>query len=121
MRTVIVDDSRHFRDAACEVLERDGLTIVGCASTSDRALRLAEELRPDVVLVDVDLGKESGFDLVERLGAAVNVQTILISVYPESELTDLIAASSAVGFVAKSDLSARAVLEVLDRGERERG
>jgi DNA-binding response OmpR family regulator len=120
LRTVIVDDSRHFLDAACDVLEREGLTVVGCATTSDHALRLAEALRPDVVLVDVDLGEESGFDLAERLSATANVQAILISVYPESELTDLIEASSAVGFVAKSELSARAVLEVVDHGESQR-
>jgi DNA-binding NarL/FixJ family response regulator len=119
LRVLIVDDSDHFRAAARGVLEQGGATVVGAASTSAEALHLAEELRPDVVLVDVDLGDESGFDLAERLSVADHARVVMISAYPESELADLIAASPAVGFVAKSELSARAVSDLLsDEGGR---
>jgi len=56
LRCLIVDDSRRFLEAARSLLEREGIAVVGVASTSAEALRRAEELKPDVALVDVDLG-----------------------------------------------------------------
>ena len=120
MRLLIVDDNPQFLDAARDVLEGDGLTVVGLASAGAEAMQLTQELQPDVVLVDVDLGEESGFELAERLVAIVNARVILISVYPEMELADLLAASPASGFVGKSDLSASAIREVLGREELDR-
>jgi DNA-binding NarL/FixJ family response regulator len=113
LRMVIVDDSSHFLDAARNLLEHDGIDVVGVARTSAEALDLAGELRPDVFLVDVDLGEESGFDLAQRLVASTTSRVVLISAYPESELADLIASSPADGFVSKSELSAEAVANVL--------
>ena len=70
MRCLIVDDSADFVDAARGWLECEGITVVGVASTSADALRLFEELRPDVTLVDINLGGESGFDVAEQLHQA---------------------------------------------------
>jgi DNA-binding NarL/FixJ family response regulator len=118
LRVVIVDDNRHFLDAAATVLRTEGMDVVGTANTSAEALELTEGLRPDIVLVDVDLGDESGFDLAEELSRAKSVCVVLISAYPESDLFDLIAASSALGFLPKSDLSARAVRDLLGTESR---
>jgi DNA-binding NarL/FixJ family response regulator len=118
LRIVIVDDNRHFLDAARNVLQQEGLDVVGVASTGAEALDVAGQLRPDVVLVDVDLGEESGFDVAQNLEAAVDASVVLISAYPESELADLIAASPAVGFVSKSELSATAVSNLLGTERR---
>jgi CheY-like chemotaxis protein len=113
LRILIVDDSRHFLDAACRVLERDGITVVGVASTSAEARQLARELRPDGILVDVDLGDESGLDLAREFASSEGLPVVLISAYPESELADLIAASPAVGFISKSDLSGSVVRSLI--------
>jgi DNA-binding NarL/FixJ family response regulator len=113
LRVVIVDDSTHFLEAARNALRQEGTDVVGTASTMQEALQLAEELRPDVILVDVDLGEESGFDLAERLDAIAAANVVLISAYPEAELSDLIAASPARGFVAKAELSTGAVADLL--------
>ena len=67
MRCLIVDDSLRFLDADRGLLERQGMTVVGVASTSADALRRTVELRPDVTLVDIDLGGESGLELARRL------------------------------------------------------
>jgi CheY-like chemotaxis protein len=67
MRCLIVDDSPHFLDAARGLLERQGFTVIGVASTSAEALQRAQELHPDVTLVDIDLGGESGLELARRL------------------------------------------------------
>jgi len=109
IRCLIVDDNQQFLEAAQLLLEREGVTVVGVATTSTEALRLEEELRPDVVLVDIRLGDESGFDLARLLNGTV----ILISTHAEREYTDAIVASPAVGFIPKAELSASAVLALV--------
>jgi DNA-binding NarL/FixJ family response regulator len=116
LRCFIVDDSPSFRDAARNLLALEGITVVGVASTSAEALRGVEELRPDVTLVDVNLGGESGFTLAEQLhhdGRCAPSPVILISTHDEQDLADLIDASPAVGFLSKSALSAGAIYDLL--------
>jgi DNA-binding NarL/FixJ family response regulator len=113
LRILIVDDSSHFLNAARGVLEQDGITVVGVASTSAEARQLARELHPDGILIDVDLGDESGLDLARDFALADGAPVVLISAYPESELADLIAACPAVGFISKSELSASAVASLI--------
>jgi DNA-binding NarL/FixJ family response regulator len=116
MRLLIVDDNSHFLEAARHLLEREGMAVVGVASTIAEALRRAGELQPDVTLVDIDLGNESGFDLARQLAdasSAARSTVILISACPEQDLVDLIDDSPAIGFVAKSDLSSRAIARLV--------
>ena len=84
------------------------MAVVGVATTSAEGLRLEEELRPDVVLVDIRLRDESGFDLARRL----NTTVILISTHAQSEYAEEIAASPAAGYIPKPQLSASAVLRL---------
>src|SRR4051812_16218138 len=70
LRCLIVDDSASFAQAARRLLELDGIRVVGVASNGDEAVAHAQRLRPDFALVDLDLGGESGLDVVERLAAA---------------------------------------------------
>ncbi|MDG4664679.1 response regulator transcription factor [Mycobacterium sp. 236(2023)] len=111
-RCLIVDDSAAFRDAARAMLERGGIEVVGMACDGAEAMLQAEELRPDVALVDVDLGAESGFDVAARLK---DVAVILTSTHDEQDFADLIAASPALGFLPKFALSPGAVRELLDK------
>ena len=118
IRCLIVDDNNLFLDAATELLAREGLEVVGTATTSADAIRRAEELRPDVTLVDIDLGYEDGFELAEALSdrVAADSSVILVSTHSEEEFGELIAASPALGFIAKTQISARAIRELLDAG-----
>jgi CheY-like chemotaxis protein len=115
-RILIVDDNASFLDAASMLLGREGLSVVGVASTRAEALRRDTELRPDVVLVDVMLAGESGFELAQSLverdagGPAV----ILISTHAETDLADLVAESPARAFVPKSELSGNVIRRILD-------
>jgi DNA-binding NarL/FixJ family response regulator len=116
LRSLIVDDNAGFLAAARSLLEREGIAVVGVASSCAEAVQLAGKLRPDVALVDIDLGEESGFDVARRLagaGGPVLSPVVLISAYPEGDFADLIAASPAVGFLAKSEVSATRIQEVL--------
>jgi DNA-binding NarL/FixJ family response regulator len=119
LRCLIVDDSRRFLDAARGLLESQGMAVVGVASTGAEAVRQVEELRPDVTLVDLDLGGESGFEVARRLERDVGQKPprmILISTHDEQDYADLIAASPAIGFLPKSALSAAAIRVLLDDG-----
>lgn len=115
-RILIVDDSRHFLDAARRVLEQDGIAVVGVATTSAQARDLAAALRPDGILVDIDLGAESGLDLAREFAASGGAPVVLTSADPEAELVDLIATSPAVGFVSKTDLSGGAIASLVAAG-----
>jgi DNA-binding NarL/FixJ family response regulator len=116
IRCLIVDDNRDFLAAAERLLEQQGVAVVGFASTSADAIRKSEALRPDVVLVDVLLGAESGLPLARRLATdpALGVTVILISTHSEADLSELIALSAAAGFLSKGDLSADAIRGFLD-------
>ena len=122
LRCLIVDDSPRFSDTARRLLERQGITVVGIASNTADAVRSAAELQPDVILVDVELGAESGFELAERLDEdAFPAAVILISTHAEQDLADLIAGSPAVGFVSKSELSSEAIRDLLGAGDGTEG
>jgi DNA-binding NarL/FixJ family response regulator len=116
LRCLIVDDSSPYLEAATRRLESDGLTVVGVAETGEAALQLVRELRPDVVLVDVVLGEENGFDLARRLAAAGanRPAVIMISTQAEEDVADEVAEASVAGFVAKTELSAQALERLLD-------
>jgi DNA-binding NarL/FixJ family response regulator len=124
LRCVIVDDSLSVLQAASELLDAQGIAVVGVAATSKDALVLMEQLHPDVMLVDIDLGRESGFDLARRVsesGAAGRPRVILTSAHDESDYAHLIAASPAIGFLPKSDVSAAAIRRLLARDRYEEG
>jgi CheY-like chemotaxis protein len=116
IRCLLVDDSDAFLKAASILLQREGMTVVGVASNSAEALRQARALRPDVILVDIGLGDESGFDLARLLaqdGQGGDAEVILISARAETDYAELIAESPAAGFLVKSELSAQAIGRVL--------
>jgi DNA-binding NarL/FixJ family response regulator len=112
---LIVDDSPEFLEAARQLLADDAITVVGVAATSDRALNEALTLRPDVALIDVNLGNESGLDVAERLARLPNggPPVLLVSSETGSELAELVEASGALGFVSKTDLSGDEIRRLL--------
>jgi DNA-binding NarL/FixJ family response regulator len=115
LRCLIVDDSPDLLRAASELLQGEGVEIVAVATTGAEALRLVPDLSPDVVLVDIDLGAESGFELIRRLdSAAPGHPSIVISTYDQEDFDELIQASSAIGFLPKSALSAEAIRRLLE-------
>jgi CheY-like chemotaxis protein len=116
-RCLIVDDNQSFLDAARMLLEREGLTVAGVALTSAEALRQAETLRPDVFLVDISLGEESGLVLARRLvedGLGDEAAVILISTRSQEDVADLMVGSPAAGFLPKAELSATAISRIVD-------
>jgi two-component system, NarL family, nitrate/nitrite response regulator NarL len=115
LRCLIVDDNEQFLVSASRLLESQGLEIAGTASTSAEAAELVTRLRPDILLVDVQLGDEDGLQLARRLAATSAGRVIMISTHGEAELADLWESTGAVGFLHKTALSARAVRALADQ------
>ena len=85
-------------------------------SSGTEALDGPRSLTPDVVLVDLDLDGESGFDVAVELARSVSVPVIiLISTHSLEDFQELVAGSPARGFLPKSALSARAIRELLEQ------
>ena len=109
-RCLIVDDNAVYLTEARNLLQRQGMSVVGVASTGGDAPAIAASDRPDVALVDVDLGAESGLEVAVALAMSDNpVPVILISAYAEKDLRELLDDSPAVGFLPKSVLSRAAI------------
>jgi len=118
VRCVIVDDNQDFLSAARDLLERDGISVVGVVSTGAQAYRACRELQPDVALVDIELGEETGFEVAGQIAGQASSQqprVILISSYSEQDFQDLIADNPAVSFLPKAGLSGAAIRSILAR------
>ena len=105
MRCLLVDDNRAFLETARGILEAQGVTVAGMASSTAEALRQAHALRPDVAVVDIGLGTENGFDLARDL-VVYGISVIMTSTSAEADYADLVAESPAAGFLPKAELSA---------------
>jgi len=117
LRCLIVDDNPRFGEEARGLLEHEGIAVVGVATSGDEAVRLTDTLRPDLVLVDIRLGAESGFDVARRLvenSSDDPPAVIFVSTYDEREFSSRIAASGALGFIAKTELSTERIRWLLD-------
>jgi DNA-binding NarL/FixJ family response regulator len=111
---LIIDDSEKFLASATRLLSLQGVSVIGRASTGDEALRLAAALRPDVTLLDVELGDEDGIEVARRLtSGGLSAMVILISLRDRNELTELMAGSGAIGFLRKDALDAQAVADLI--------
>jgi DNA-binding NarL/FixJ family response regulator len=107
---LIVDDHPSFRAIARRLLEADGYDVVGEAADGRSALEAVRELRPEIVLLDVQLPDLDGFDVAARLtngggGPAV----VLTSSRDAANVEPFAAACGARGFVTKSELSGEAL------------
>ena len=114
MTLMIVDDHKSFRDAARRMLESAGFEIVGEAADGESALDAIPSLRPDVVLLDVQLPGIDGFEVATRLTERGGAPAIVMTSSREaSDFGPLVEQSGARGFVHKADISGPAICAVL--------
>jgi DNA-binding NarL/FixJ family response regulator len=120
-RCLIVDDNQGYLSEARDLLQRQGMSIIGVASNGRDALAIAASDRPDVALVDVDLGAESGLDVARALAMSNEpVPVIMISAYAEKDLRELLDDCPSVGFLPKSVVSRAAIDDLLGDGNENR-
>jgi DNA-binding NarL/FixJ family response regulator len=111
---LIVDDHPSFRATARAILQADGFEVIGEAESGDAGLKCAKELRPDVVLLDVQLPDFDGFEVASRLtGNGTGPRVVLTSSRDAADFGPLVAQSGALGFVPKAELSGAALKAVL--------
>ena len=78
MRVLLVDDSEPFRNLLAEVAVAAGFEVAGTAASGEEAVRLFEELRPDVVIVDVRLPEMSGYEVADRVRAVSAAARVVV-------------------------------------------
>ena len=113
---LIVDDHLRFRATARRWLTRAGFDVIGEVADGADALESATRLRPDIVLLDVQLPHTSGFEIAARLtkNGASPIVVVLTSTRDAAEFGDLIAQSGAAGFIPKAELSGPRLSAFLD-------
>ena len=104
VRVLIVDDQEPFRVAARMVVDiTDGFEVVGEAETGEDSVRVAEELAPDLVLMDVNLPGINGLDATRQILAGSSpVVVLLLSTYEEEEYAPRAAECGAAAYIPKS-------------------
>jgi DNA-binding NarL/FixJ family response regulator len=116
VRCVIVDDNDGFIHLASVLLVLDGLDVVGAARNRVQGLRLVVDACPNVALVDLHLGQDSGIELVAdivRAGLAAQMFMILVSACAEDDLREAFGLSAADGYLPKMAVSGDAVRDML--------
>jgi DNA-binding NarL/FixJ family response regulator len=111
---LIVDDHPSFRASARRMLEAGGYNVVGEAEDGASALAATRELRPEVVLLDVQLPDANGFDLAEEITQGNGSPMVVMTSSRDAEdYADLLVRSAARGFVPKSELTGPALAALL--------
>ena len=107
---LIVDDHPEFRASATALLEAEGFAVVGEAADGDEAIAAVERLRPQVVLLDIQLPDLDGFAVAERLASSSDPpRIVLISSREAAAYGPRLEAAAARGFIPKRDLSGSAL------------
>ena len=113
-RVLIIDDDARFRALARALLEASGYAVVGEAADGRQALEAVRGLRPDAVLLDVQLPDRDGFAVATALVALDGPAVVLISSREADDYGRRIAACGARGFIPKSKLSAATFAALLE-------
>ena len=113
-RVLIVDDHGGFRASARRLLEGQGFAVVGEASDGAEALRLAAELHPDLVLLDIHLPDADGRYVGRRISSGPDApNVVLISSRDVDDLGDSVERAGARGFISKAELSGESLAALL--------
>jgi len=111
---LIVDDHPEFRASASALLEAEGFSVIGEAADGDEAVAAVERLRPQVVLLDIQLPDVDGFTVAERLATDPHPpQVVLISSREAAAYGPRLDAAVALGFIPKRALSGSALAAVV--------
>jgi len=111
---LVVDDHAGFRARARLLLEAEGYEVLGEAVDGLSAVQEAQRLRPDLVLLDVQLPDLDGFDVAARITANGDAPAVVLTSSRDwSHSHELIVRSGARGFLPKDQLSGAAIGELV--------
>ncbi len=110
VRVLVVDDHAEFRAAACRLFAMPGFEVVGEAPSGEAALEAAAVLKPDLILLDIQLPGIDGFEVAEKLAKrSPPPVVVLVSSRAEATYRRRLRQVPAAGFIAKSELTGEAV------------
>ncbi len=115
LRVLVADDQPPFRKAVRSLIAASaGLELVGEATSGEQAVRLAEELHPDLVLMDIKMDGLGGIAAARTIALTQpGTATILVSTYREDELPAEARTCGAAGYLHKAELGAPAITRLL--------
>ena len=117
-RVLIVDDHAPFRSIAARLLTADGFVVVGEVADGAAALRVCDELHPDVVMLDVQLPDLDGFAVAALLTSrVVPPEVVLMSSRSVTDYGSRIEECCACGYLAKAELSGRELRRLLSSAD----
>jgi DNA-binding NarL/FixJ family response regulator len=103
MRILLVDDHRLMREGLCALLEREGMTVVGEAASGREVLKTIEELRPDVLIMDISMPELNGIDATRQVCAAAPwIQVVGLSINADPRFVLGIFDAGASAYVLKT-------------------
>ena len=101
-RVVVAEDESLIRLDIVETLRDNGFDVVGEAGDGEEAVRLVEELRPDLVVMDVKMPKLDGISAAEQINASGNIApVVLLTAFSQRELVERAAEAGALAYVVK--------------------
>ena len=105
-RVVVAEDEALIRLDLVEMLSEAGYDVVGEAGDGESAMRLAEEQRPDVVVLDIKMPKLDGISAAERIVGARIAPVVLLTAFSQTELVERARDAGAMAYVVKPFTSA---------------
>lgn len=122
IRVLIVDDQPPFREASRMVVElTDGFQVAGEAENGEQAVALVSELRPDLVLMDVQMPGIDGIETTRRISAMPEAPVVVVmSTHESGDYREVAEAAGALTFVPKSQFDMDTLVEVWEAAETAR-
>ena len=100
-RVVVAEDESLIRLDIVETLQDNGFEIVGEAGDGEKAVELATELRPDLVVMDVKMPKMDGISAAEKLSEGKIAPVVLLTAFSQKELVERASEAGALAYVVK--------------------
>ena len=120
VRVMVVDDQEPFRSATRELVGHlDGFELVAEAASGEEAVEVAQDVNPDLVVMDINMGEMDGIEATARItGAAPSTLVVLVSTYELADLPSTARRSGAAAYLNKDELGGRALRRIwADRGD----
>ena len=100
-RVVVAEDEVLIRLDLVEMLREDGYDVVGEAGDGQRAVELAEELRPDLVIMDVKMPRRDGIDAASEIAAKRIAPVVILTAFSQRELVERARDAGAMAYLVK--------------------